>query len=131
MTDARLTVDALMSAASHPYSHFVIVSDDSGYLPLVSGLKDYGHKVTVVTLVCDGSLVTEAAHGWIQLKGQLKGEEQRSVRVSSGPSQRPPANVRFLPCLPCLAYIHECLVPSGMIILSTQAWSAVYLRCRC
>ena len=51
-----------MAAARYPYSHFVIVSDDSGYLPLVSGLKEYGHKVTVVTVLCKGSVVTEAAH---------------------------------------------------------------------
>ena len=62
MTDASLTVEALMAAARYPYSHFVIVSDDSGYPPLVSGLKEYGHKVTVVTVLCKGSVVTEAAH---------------------------------------------------------------------
>lgn len=43
-----------MAAARHACSHFVIVSDDddAGYLPLVSAVKEFGHKVTVVTVLC-------------------------------------------------------------------------------
>ena len=93
-----------MAAARHSYSHFVIVSDDAGYLPLVSGLKEYGHKVTVVKLLSKGSLVTEAAHGWLQLSGRQKEAAHQCVAppvataVASAPAPSPttPKQVRCL-----------------------------------
>ena len=83
LTDARLTVEALMAGARHPHSHFVVVSDDAGYLPLVSALNELGHKVSVVTAVCRGSLVTEAAHAWLQLRGHQKCLDKKGDGKSS------------------------------------------------
>lgn len=72
LTDQQLAAEALYACAVHPQSHFVIVSDDQDFLPLVATLKRAGQRVTVVTSPQpqsprDGNVVTKAADAWVKL----------------------------------------------------------------
>jgi NYN domain len=66
-TDMRLATHALVSANHDPESHFVIVSNDNDYLPLITSLQALGRRVVVVTFARRGSSITAAADGWIGL----------------------------------------------------------------